>query len=238
MSNLIKINYDNDRQTVGGRMLHEYLEVGTEYAKWITRMCEYGFIENVDFVVIVKNDENPQGGRPSTDHQLTIEMAKEICMLQRTEKGKQARQYFIELEKQWNSPEAVMSRALKMADAKLLKLQSKIEEDKPKVLFADSVSASSTSILIADLAKLIRQNGVHIGEIRLWAWMRENGYVIREPGQSWNMPTQRSMELGIMEIKEGTRVSPTLGSKITRTTMITGKGQKYFINKFLMKKEA
>lgn len=167
MSNLIPINYDNDRQTVNGRSLHEFLEVATPYHIWFPRMIEYGFTENLDFVGFEQNCSE-LGGRPSTDHQLTIEMAKELAMLQRTEKGKQARQYFIELEKRWNSPEAVMARALKMADKTILKLKSKIEEDTPKVLFADAVSASKATILIGELAKLIKQNGVDIGEKRLF----------------------------------------------------------------------
>ncbi len=125
MNELIKVNYDGEQPLVSGRELHEFLEVGTEYAKWISRMCEYGFSESADFTVIVKNDENPQGGRPSTDHALTVQMAKEICMLQRTDKGKQARQYFIQLEADWNSPEKVMARALQIADRQIKSLTDK-----------------------------------------------------------------------------------------------------------------
>jgi phage anti-repressor protein len=123
MNNLIPINYDNDRQTVNGRLLHEFLEVDSNYTTWFKRMTEYGFSEGADFIPF---SEESSGGRPSDNHQLTIEMAKELCMIQRTEKGKQARQYFIEIEKQWNSPEAVIARALKMADKKLLSLQSSV----------------------------------------------------------------------------------------------------------------
>lgn len=104
MHDLIRINSNSERHTVSGRELHEFLEVGTEYSKWMTRMSEYGFAENVDFQVIVKSDENSTGGRPSTDHQLTIDMAKEISMIQRTDKGKQARQYFLEVERQLKNP--------------------------------------------------------------------------------------------------------------------------------------
>jgi Rha family phage regulatory protein len=112
-------------------------------------------------------------------------------------------------------------------------LETKIEQDKPKVLFAESVTASSTSILVGDLAKLIKQNGIDIGEIRLWKWLRNNGYAIKEEGHSYNMPTQKSMDLKVMEVKEGTRINSLGESKITKTTLITGKGQVYFVNKFL-----
>lgn len=106
MNEIIKINYDNDRPTVLARDLHDFLEVQTPYHKWFPRMCEYGFTENVDYAVTDNFVHNPAGGpQHQQDAQLTIEMAKEICMLQRNERGKQARQYFIQLEKDWNSPE-------------------------------------------------------------------------------------------------------------------------------------
>jgi len=239
MNQLIPINYDNDRQTVSARMLHEFLEVETRYNDWFPRMAEYGFNEGTDFYSLLSKTSDA-GGRPSTDHQLTIDMAKELCMIQRTEKGKQARQYFIELERQWNTPEAVMARAIKMADRKILslestvfQLESRVEEMKPKELFADSVTASSTSILVADLSKILKKNGVEIGEIRLWKWLRDNEYAIKEKGRSYNMPTQKSMELKVMEIKEGTNIDSQGNSHITKTTLITGKGQIYFVNKFL-----
>lgn len=116
MKDLIQIHYDNaDRPTVSGRELHEALEVKTAYKDWFPRMCEYGFSEGTDFCSFLSEST---GGRPSTDHQLTIPMAKELCMLQRTDKGKQMRQYFIAVEEQWNSPDAIMARALQLSDRK------------------------------------------------------------------------------------------------------------------------
>lgn len=117
LSNLIPISYDNpERPTVSGRELHDFLKIETPYAKWFGRMTEYGFTEGEDYAeVLDKNVQNPLGGRPSTDHQLTIPMAKELCMIQRNERGKQARQYFLAVEAQWNSPEAVMRRAVLIA---------------------------------------------------------------------------------------------------------------------------
>lgn len=111
-----------------------------------------------------------------------------------------------------------------------------LEQQKPKVLFADSVSASDTSILIRDLAKLITQNGYPIGEKRLFAWLRENGYLIKKPGADYNSPTQRAMEMGLFEIKE-TTINRSNGVQISKTPKVTGRGQIYFINKFLSKQK-
>ena len=240
MNELIKINYENaDRPTVLGRDLHEVLEIKTEYKKWFERMTEYGFTENEDYLRVSQKCPTPGGVQNITNHQLTIEMAKEICMIQRTDKGKQCRQYFLELEKAWNTPEMVMGRALKIAQNQLdslkgenLKLTEKIKEDKPKVLFADAVETAHTSILVGDLAKLIKQNGVDIGQKRLFEYLRENGYLIKN-GSSKNMPTQKSMDMKLFEVKERTINNPDGTVRITKTTKVTGKGQTYFINKFL-----
>lgn len=202
MNELIKVNYENvDRPTVSGRELWEALEVETPYKKWFDRMAEYGFSEGVDFNldknVRVQIEGNRNVSREITDHQLTIPMAKELCMLQRTERGKFWRQYFIGVEEKWNSPEAIMARALQLSNVKMKQLettvsdlQKQMEQDKPKVLFADSVTASSSSILIGELAKLIKQNGVDIGQRRLFEWMRTNGYLIKRKGSEYNLPTQ------------------------------------------------
>ncbi len=236
MNELIPINMnDPERITVSARDLHEFLEVETRFNDWFHRMCEYGFAENHDFRFYSKMS-NTSGGRPAQDAQITIDMAKELCMLQRNEKGKQARQYFIQLEKDWNSPEKVMARALQIANKKLQVLEAQAEENRPKVLFADSVAASHTSILIFDLAKILKQNGVEIGGHRLFDWMRKNGYLVRRDGNDHNMPTQRSMEMGLFEVKE-TTVSHSDGHiSVNKTPKVTGKGQQYFINLFLSKK--
>lgn len=126
MKDLIQIHYDNaDRPTVSGRELHKALGVETPYTTWVKRMCEYGFSENIDFATCFPNleSENQHGGHNKIDHQLTIPMAKELCMLQRTDKGKQMRQYFIAVEEQWNSPDAIMARALQLSNAKLKEMQ-------------------------------------------------------------------------------------------------------------------
>lgn len=230
MNELLKVSYASDRITVSARELHRMLDVKTPYDKWFPRMCEYGFSNGEDFSTFLSEST---GGRPAHDAQLTIEMAKELCMLQRTERGKQARQYFIQLEKDWNSPEKVMARALQIADQKIHHLETRVAEMKPKELFADAVSASKSSILVGDLAKLLKQNGVDIGQKRLFQWLREKGYLIKQQGASWNMPTQRSMEQGLFEVKETTITHSDGHISISKTVKVTGKGQVYFINKLL-----
>lgn len=237
MNELIKITYNNDRPAVSARDLHDFLEVGARYNDWFPRMCEYGFAEGDDFNLLKIERVQNEGGRMVTrtvdDAVLTIDMAKELCMIQRNEKGKQARQYFLQIEKDWNSPEKVMARALQIAGDKLKRLESKVEADAPKVLFADAVSASKTSILVGELAKLLKQNGVDIGQHRLFRWMRENGYLIRRNGTDFNMPTQKSMDLGLFTVKE-TAITHSDGTvTVSKTTKVTGKGQQYFIQKFL-----
>lgn len=230
MNELIKITYNNDRPAVSARDLHDFLEVKTAYKDWFPRMCEYGFTEGEDFCSFLSEST---GGRPAQDAVFTIDMAKELCMIQRNEKGKQARQYFLQIEKDWNSPEKVMARALQIAGDKLKRLENKVEADAPKVLFADAVSASKTSILVGELAKLLKQNGVDIGQHRLFRWMRENGYLIRRNGTDFNMPTQKSMDLGLFTVKE-TAITHSDGTvTVSKTTKVTGKGQQYFIQKFL-----
>ena len=230
MNQIINITMNNDRPTVSARELHEFLEVKTAFKDWFPRMCEYGFMEGTDFCSFLSEST---GGRPAQDAQLTIEMAKELCMIQRTEKGKQARQYFIQLEKDWNSPEKVMARALRMADQKIQELSQQISESQPKVLFADAVASAQSSILVGELAKLLKQNGVDIGQNRLFSWMRENGYLIKRKGSDYNMPTQRSMEMGLFFIKE-TAITYSNGYvSVTKTPKVTGKGQQFFVSKFL-----
>lgn len=132
------------------------------------------------------------------------------------------------------NPDLLISVAqeLKTEREKRKLLEAERETNKPKVLFADSVQSSKKSILVGELAKLIKQNGVDIGQNRLFAWLRKEGYLISRKGESFNLPTQRSMELGVLEIKESTHINPDGSVRLTKTPKVTGKGQIYFINKF------
>ena len=131
------------------------------------------------------------------------------------------------------SDEELIARALMVAKHKIEERDKQIEVLKPKALFADAVSASKTSILIGDLAKLIKQNGHDIGQRRLFQWMRDKGYLIKQQGASWNMPTQKSMDMGLFEIKETTITHSDGHISISKTVKVSGKGQVYFVNKFI-----
>ena len=240
MNELIKINYETETPTVSARDLHTGLEIKSNFTTWFDRMCEYGFTE-LDYKKCFPNMESGcNGGQNMIDYEISVDMAKQICMIQRSEKGTHYRQYFLDLEKAWNTPEQIFARALKMADKEIEKLkennaelQENVQRMRPKEIFADAVSASHTSILIGDLAKILRQNGVEIGQRRLFDWLREKGYLIKRKGVDWNGPTQKAMELGLFEIKENTINNPDGSVRINKTTKVTGKGQQYFINKFL-----
>ena len=242
MNELISINYDGEQPTVSARQLHKSLEISKRFSAWFETNSQ-GFIENEDYTSVLTGTEDQNNGgaqiRELQDYSLSVDMAKHICLMSRTEKGKECRQYLIDLEKAWNTPEQVFARALKMADQTIAKLKNtnkslveKIEADRPKTIFADAVSASHTSILIGDLAKLICQNGYQIGQKRLFQWMRDNGYLMVS-GSSRNMPKQKYVEQGLFEIKESNVQNPDGSVRITRTTKVSGKGQLYFVNKFL-----
>ena len=131
------------------------------------------------------------------------------------------------------SGQELMAKALIEAQSVLAAKDKQIEEMKPKALFADAVATSHTSILVGELAKILKQNGIDMGQKRLFAWLRENGYLIKRKGTDYNMPTQKAMDLGLFEIKEGSYVNGSGVNITTKTPKVTGKGQQYFINKFL-----
>lgn len=199
MNELIIIDEQQQTATVSGRELHKALEIGTQYTKWFDRMCEYGFTENTDFVLVSQKCPTNNPKNPYTtiiDHQLTIDMAKELCMIQRSEKGRQFRQYFIEVEKQWNDPDAVIARALKLANSKIEQLNTRIAIDKPKVEFAELMSTSDSCITMNAMAKLIQKSGVKCGVQELFQWAREHGYLMRSDG--YNIPTAKAVNKGYL----------------------------------------
>lgn len=233
---MIKVTYgDNDTPTVSGRELHKALGVKTAYKDWFPRMCEYGFSEGKDYCSFLSDRSDGKAGKPRTDHQLTIPMAKELCMLQRTDKGKQMRQYFIAVEEQWNTPEIIMSRALRMASKNIVclkeknaALESKIAEDAPKVEFANAAAESSSLIDIGTLAKLARDENIPIGRNRLFDWLRQHKYIMDkehkyEPYQTW-------LDRGIFVTKEYS-YRTAYGYETQTKILVTGKGQIYLIEK-------
>lgn len=235
MNDLIKINYDSDRPTVLGRDLHEFLQVKTPYTQWFGRMCEYGFTENVDFATVHKNVTRADGAEmPQTqhDHQLTIPMAKELCMLQRTEKGKEARQYFIQIEEQRNSPDAIMQRALLIANARVEKLRGENKQlqvanaaltvDKqimqPKADYFDQLVDRNLLTNFRDTAKQLG-----IKPRTFTNWLLEHKYLFRDK-HSKLMPYEAKNN-GLFEVKEF--VNDKTGFASTQT-MVTPKGRETF----------
>ena len=240
MNELLKINYEAEQPTVSARDLHEALEIRERFSLWFSRYVDV-FEKGTDYQSVGKPTVVNNGAkRVLDDFLLSTDMAKHISMMTKTEKGKIMRQYFIDLEKAWNTPEQVMARALKLADRTIdtlkednKKLIDENERMRPKEIFADAVKASTSSILIGDLAKLLRQNGVDIGQKRLFEYLLNHGYLIKRKGSDWNMPTQKSMNMGLFEIKESTHIDGNGCNIVTRTPKATGKAQIYFVNKFV-----
>jgi anti-repressor protein len=219
MNDLISVTYDNDRPTISGRELHEKLGIGTQYTKWFERMAEYGFIDGSDYVAISQKRLTAQGNETTfTDHQLTIDMAKQICMIQRTDEGRRYREYFLEVERKWNSPEAIMGRALKIAENKLEAAKMKVAELAPKAAYYDRVKESEGSTGIRDTAKLF---GIKLGE--LTEFLIKYGYCYRN-GKNVLMPKADKQWAGMFEVCEYMQKTP--GGTYTRIyTTITPKGR-------------
>lgn len=237
MEQIIKINTNEEGEArVSARGLYDALNVSknTRFSRWFETNSKQ-LIEDEDYRgVLTSTPQNQHGGvQQLQDYALTIDAAKQIAMMSGTPKGREVRMYFIQVEKAWNSPDQIMARALQISKMKLEHKDKLIAELKPKALFADAVSASQTSILVGELAKLLKQNGVEMGANRLFVWLREKGYLIKRKGTDYNMPTQRSMELGLFEIKEHSHINSNGVNVTTKTPKVTGKGQQYFINKFL-----
>lgn len=224
MNQLIATKQNNVGEIiVSGRELHEFLEVETPFRKWFPRMTEYGFVEGVDYTPDIF--VHPLNKQETADFLLKLDMAKEIAMIQRTEKGKQARQYFLHLERLWNSPDMVIKRAMDFQQQKIVMLETQIQEDKPYTEFRKVVSMSDGAINIGAFAKLIYdKHGINIGRNKLLSWMRDNGYLIKQEGAEKNLPKQKFIERGWFKVRP-TVVKRTTGDIQTGTTLVTGKGQ-------------
>lgn len=237
MNQLIKVTVKNDQQLVSARELYKGLKVKTRFSQWVTQNFKL-FIEENDFEGVVRttpfNPLYPNGKQQEIqDYALTVDMAKQLSLMSQTPQGRIYREYFISIENKWNDPAEIVKRGYAILQNENTKLKIENAAMHPKALFADAVSVSSTSILVGDLAKLIKQNGVDIGANRMFKWLREKGYLINRKGTDWNMPTQRSMELKLFKVKE-TSIQHSDGHvSVNKTPKVTGKGQQYFINRFL-----
>lgn len=222
MNELIKTNQnDNDEIIVSGRDLHSFLGITTPYTMWFKRMVEYGFVEGTDFITKMLESV---GGRPGVDHHIKLDMAKEVSMLQRNEKGKQARQYFIKVEKMWNDPEMIVKRALDLQQKKIYQLETKIQEEKKYTDFGKVISLNEGAINVGAFAKLMYdEHDLKIGRNKLMAWLRDEGYLITQ-GREKNYPKQKYVERGWFRLAT-TVVKRSTGDFQNGTTLITGKGQ-------------
>lgn len=240
---LIKVQTDQEgEQQVSARELYKELGVKTRFSLWVDQNFKM-FVEGVDFTSVVTTTVVNNGAiRQLDDFSLTTDMTKNVAMMSKTAKSQEIRDYFIAVEKEhkalMSDPRIQMAMGLKSAQLMLDHKDKIIAEMTPKALFADAVSASQSSILIGELAKLLKQNGVDMGQNRLFGYLRENGYLVKRQGSDRNMPTQKSMELGLFEIKEHNHINSNGVNVTTKTPKVTGKGQQYFINKFLGKTEA
>ena len=242
---LIKVEIKNDTQVVSARELHKGLKLKKQFTDWVKQNFNI-FIENEDFTFTPRSVNMPNGGTKTVkDYAITVSMAKELAMMSRTEKGKEYRKYFLELERKWNDPQEVVKRGYAILQNENAKLRIENQQLKPKALFADSVATAKTAILIGELAKIIKQNGVDkltvggkeiaMGPNNFFKWLRENNYLISRKCTDYNSPTQKAMKLGLFEVKETVRTLPDGHTTIDKTTKVTGKGQIYFVNKFVDK---
>lgn len=226
MNELIKVNYDTEQPTVSGRELHEFLAVETRYNDWFLRMCEYGFEEGKAYYSFLSNRSDGLPGKPRTDHALSIPMAKELCMLQRNERGKQARQYFLALEAAWNTPEQVMARALKLADKQLaalrmensaLTVQAQIMA--PKADYFDELVDRN---LLTNFRETAKQLGVP--PKKFVQFLIDRKYIYRDQ-RGKLMPYAQHAEAGLFEVKEQVNEKTQWAGT---QTLVTPKGRETF----------
>lgn len=225
MNELLKINYEADRITLSARELHSFLELTERFGNWFERMKQYGFIENQDY--IGRKTFNTLARQELQDYEISLDMAKEIAMIQRNEKGRQARQYFIEVEKKWNSPEYVMNRALEISRQQVEKLMLENKELKPKAEFFDAVADSKNAIQMSEVAKVLNYPGY--GRNRLFEFLREKKVLM-----SNNQPYQKYVDCGYFRVVEQKYTKPNGDIAINIKTLVYQKGVNY-IRKLLEK---
>lgn len=222
MNELITITYESDRPTVLGRDLHEKLGIKTAYKDWFPRMCEYGFEEGEDFNPLNFEQVRAEGGREVKrmilDHQLTLDMAKQICMIQRSEAGKRYREYFLDIERKWNSPEAVMGRALKIAEMKLEEAKHTVARLEPKAAYYDAVADSTGLTSFRETAKVLG-----IKEHEFIRYVEDKKLCYRD-SRNKLLPYAENRKAKWFEVKE-VMYSSSEGPKTTVYTKITPTGR-------------
>lgn len=215
-------NNEQGEIIVSGRELHEFLEVAERFSKWWERMTGYGFENGLDYTPYQM--VHPQNKQELIDYSMKLDMAKELAMIQRTDKGKEARQYFLQVEKAWNSPEMIIKRAMQIQDKKILELENKIQEDKRYTDFGKVVEMSEAAVNIGAFVKIVYdKHGINIGRNKMFDWLRAKGYLIKS-GREKNNPKQQFIEQGLFELRP-TIITRSEGDVQSHTTLITGKGQ-------------
>ena len=195
---LIKVTVKNDQQLVSARELYKGLDIKKRFSVWVSQNFKE-FEENQDFTSVPEGTVVKSGNgtvRKYDDYFLTIDMAKQLCLMSRTEKGKEYRKYLIEVERKWNDPQEIVKRGYAILQNENTRLKLENAQMKPKALFADAVATSKSDILIGQLAKILRQNGYDIGQNRLFKWLREHHYLCSK-GAKYNQPTNQLRELWI-----------------------------------------
>ena len=221
MNELIAVDFD--KQTISARDLHKTVGSTERFTNWFERQLQYGFVEGEDYSGC--KVFNTLAKQELQDYSLSVDMAKQICMVQRTEKAREVRQYLIDLEKAWNTPEQVMARALKLADKTISDLQTKIAEQKPLVDFATHVSQTKDTIDMDEMAKIANDEHIDIGRNRLIKWLKQKK-VLKDN----RTPYQSYIDRGYFQVVE-VKKDTTYGTRVFPKTVITGKGQIWIVEK-------
>lgn len=248
MNELITITKRNNKNLVNARELHTVLESKRGFSNWVlTKIVNNPiFVENDDYILLNNlGEQDSWGGHNKKDYAITTNTAKQVALMENTQKGKEIRQYFIDVENREvrsQGPFDIMNADMvlqlaqqyKLEQDKRKQLELELKEDKPKVTFADAVVTSKQSCLVGELAKILRQNGINIGQNRLFEWLRAQKY-LGSNGERYNKPLQKAMDMRLFEIKKNVVVKPDGSTIVVSTTKVTARGQIFFINKFAAK---
>lgn len=232
MDQLIKVDVKNNQQVLSARDLYNGLEIAQRFSRWVLNNFEM-FEEGIDYVPCTSSTQlNQYGGtKEIDDYTITIDMAKQLAMMVRNDNGKRYRKYFLKLEEKWNDPQEVVKRGYEILQSENTQLKLENNQLKPKAQFAEQIAKSNDTILVRDLAKLLYKNGIAIGQKELFRWLLEKGYLIKQ--HNGYVPTQKAVNLKVFEVRETPITHQYTQPTIKFTTLVTTKGQQYFIKKFL-----